>query len=370
MDGVSFEDDMLAAAAARYMERGFDFDRRARCISDPTGEGAQVWRELAELGMLGLRAPEADGGVDASAAQIVAAMEAFGRGLLTAPLTPGALVCMEILRGADTPAGNDLIGRIVAGEARAALAYLEPGRRFNDVPEGAALSGGDGPLRLSGRKTAAWGAACATDLIVSARDAEGRPALVLVPPSASGVEMRGYATYDGGDAAEVVMDGVEIARENLLAEGGRAQTLLRRGLDLGTLAVSAEAVGAMARALEITQEHITTRRQFGRPLSANQALAHRFAEAWCETELARALVTRAARAFDADPEGEGRRLASAAKCFAAEAGRLVGQECVQMHGAMGVTAEAPISHYYKRLTAIDSVYGNASLHADRFARSA
>ncbi|MEE3101364.1 MAG: acyl-CoA dehydrogenase family protein [Pseudomonadota bacterium] len=361
MDSAFQGQDPIVAAAARFMERGFDFDRRARVVADPDGEGPRLWAELAEAGMLGLRAPEAAGGVDASAAQMAAVLEEFGRGLMTAPVVPAAVMGMEILRGSPAPAAAALIERVVAGEARAAVAWLEPGRRHADAGFAVTL---DADGRATGRKTAVWGGARADALILAAADAQGAPALALVDPAGPGATRQGYATYDGGDAAEISLDGAPTIP---LASGPDARELLRRALDLGALALATEAVGAMAQAVEITRDHLVTRRQFGRPLSANQALAHRMVEIWCEVDLTRALVARAARAFDADPGGEGGRMAAAAKAFAAEAGRLVGQECVQMHGAMGVTDAARISHHYKRLVAIDTVCGNVATNLARFA---
>ncbi|WP_339947131.1 acyl-CoA dehydrogenase family protein [uncultured Albimonas sp.] len=365
MDSGFQGDDPIVAAAARFVDRAFDFERRARVVADPEGEGARLWSELGDAGMLGLRAPEDAGGVNATAAQTARVLEAFGSGLMIAPFVPGAVICMEILRGSTTPAAASLIERVALGEARPALAYLEPGRRHADARFGATL-GAD--ARISGRKTAAWGAAYADALVIAATDAQGATALALVDPAGPGVEVQGYATYDGGDAAEIVLDGAPAVE--ILAAGPGAEALLRRALDLGALALAAEAVGVMAQAVDITREYLVTRKQFGRPLSANQALAHRMVEIWCEVDLSRALVARAAHAFDADPEGEGHRMAAAAKAFAAEAGRLVGQECVQMHGAMGVTAEARISHHYKRLVAIDTVCGSVATNLARFAAAA
>lgn len=367
--GFIDDDDMLFAAVSRFVEGDFDFRQRAACIANENGEAADIWQSLADLGALGVCAPEELGGINATPSQIVRVMEAFGRGLLTEPFVPTALVCASILRSSRSDDNAALLGAIAEGRARPTLAYLEPGRRFAADARATTLSNDSEGLTLTGRKSVVWGASRADAFVVSATTSDGASVLVFVQKAGEGVEVQAYQTYDGCEAGEVTFTAAPIAPEAVIASGADAESLLACALDLAALAVGAEALGVMEKAIEMTLDHLRTRTQFGKPLSANQALTHRMADAWSEKELARALVVRAAREFDAAAPNERVRIIAAMKHQVGEAGRLVGQECVQMHGALGVSAEAPISHYYRRLIAIDTLYGNASVQIERFLKA-
>lgn len=354
MDAGRLDDDPLAMAARRWAEGRFDRARRAACLADAAAAAA-VWAELAEMGLLGLAAPEDAGGIDATPPQLCAVAEALGRVALTEPWTPVAVTAATLLR--DLGEG-DRLARLAAGETRPVVAWFEPGRRWTTAPQAVRI---DAEGRLRGAKTLIWGAKSADALLVPARAEDGAPVLAAV--AAGAAQLRGYRTWDGADAAEAAFDG---APATVLARGAAADRALARARDLTLLALAAEAVGAMDRAVALTLDHLRTRTQFGRPLSANQALRHRLAEAWGEMELARALVARAARDFDAGAEADRARLAAAAKAQAGAAARQVADETVQMHGAIGVTDAAEIAVLHRRLVAIDLQFGPVSVQLARF----
>ncbi len=356
MTAVAEAASPIYEAALRWVEGEFGAARRARCLADEA-KAAAIWAELAALGLLGVSAPEAAGGVEGGPEEIAAVARAFGRGGMSEAWIPVAVAAASILSECGEAA---LLADLVAGKTRPAPAWTEPGRGWARTPGAARL---DAAGRLSGAKTVVWGGALADRLIVSARGDGGAPALVLVSASAA-AEVRRYRMWDGGDAAEFAF--VAAPAERVLATGAAAAHALDRALDLAALAMASEAVGAMERAIELTREHLKTRVQFGRPLSANQALRHRLTECWCEKELARALVQRAAREFETGGAAERSRIVAAAKAMAGEAGRLVANETVQMHGAIGVTEEAEIARLHRRLLAIDLTLGAAPAQLTRF----
>ncbi|MGY6534661.1 MAG: acyl-CoA dehydrogenase family protein [Pararhodobacter sp.] len=354
MNQIWTAEDPIASAARQWVERRFQKDRRAACLRDRSAAEA-VWQELGELGMLGLAAPESAGGIDATAAQIAAVAEALGRGGMTEPWTPVAVTAATLLREIGETAG---LAQLAEGVSRPVVAWFEPERRWAMDPQSVKL---DADGRLTGTKTVIWGADAADKLLVTARDTSGGSALVSVPAAAA--QVQAYRTWDGGDAAEARFDGVQATP---LAKGARVERALARARDMTLLALSAEAVGAMERAISLTLDHLRVRQQFGRPLATNQALRHRLAEAWGEMELSRALITRVARDFDTVSDGDRARLAAAAKAQAGAAARCVANEAVQMHGAIGVTDEAEVSVLYRRLVAIDLQFGPVSVQLARF----
>jgi len=345
--------DEFHDAALRWIKGSYPHSRRTACIIGEDGATEVVWHDLAEMGMLGLMVPEEAGGIGANAAIMCRVAEAFGNGLLAEPWIPVAIGAASLLQAA----GKDLTG-LAQGTTRPVVAWTEPDRRWS---RRASTTGINGAGQITGAKTVVWGAAAADFLLVSAMRSDGAAAIVSV--AAELVERRCYRMWDGLDAAELAFDA---APAEILLEGAVATAALERSLDLMTLATCAEALGAMARALDLTREHLRTRVQFGRPLMTNQALRHRIAEAWVEAELARALVTRVARDFDSYQEVERGRMTAAAKAQTGAAARRMAEECVQMHGGIGITDEAEISHLHRRLVAIDLGFGSMADQVARF----
>ena len=255
-----------------------------------------------------------------------------------------------------------------------ALAHTEPKARFDLAHVETRAERAAGSFKLSGHKAVVLGAASADHLIVSARtsgdvaEAAGIT-LFLVPKSAAGLSLLPYRTACGQRAAEVKLAGVVVEAGQILGALDGAAVLLERTAEEALVALAAEAVGAMAALLAMTREYLKTRKQFGVPIGSFQVLQHRLVDMFMAHELARSTSEAAARVLGdaASLAADRARMAAAAKVQAGRAGRLVGQEAVQLHGGMGMTDELAVGHYFKRLTMIDVMFGNADHHQRRFA---
>jgi alkylation response protein AidB-like acyl-CoA dehydrogenase len=227
---------------------------------------------------------------------------------------------------------------------------------------------------LSGAKSMVLHAHAADTLIIVARSAgaERDPdglSLFLVPRDAPGVSLRDCPTVDGLRAADLVLDGVRVGSDALLGAPDGAFPALAAVIDFASVAVAAEAVGALEEANRITLEYLKTREQFGRKIGSFQALQHRMVEMFMEAELARSLVMAAAIELDEDaPRREA--TVAAAKLRVGRAIKLVGPNAIQLHGGMGMTVEYAIGHYFKRLTAIEIWFGNSAYQRRRYLASA
>ena len=207
----------------------------------------------------------------------------------------------------------------------------------------------------------------ADTLLVSARDAGGAIGIFRVAPASAGLRMHGYATIDGGRAADIELDAVRLPADALLGTTAIGLAALARVIERATLCVCAEAVGAMDALLWKTVEYTKTRRQFGVAIASFQALQHRMAEMFIELEQSRSILMMALMAAEA---GEAlTRPVSAAKSRIGRAMRRLGQEAIQLHGGIGVTDELDVGHYFKRLTAIETLFGNTDFHLQRFGAS-
>jgi alkylation response protein AidB-like acyl-CoA dehydrogenase len=365
------EQSMLAEAVGRWLATDYDFARRRRLAAGEEPWESN-WRQLADLGLLGLNVPESEGGMGGGSVEALIVMQALGRALVVEPYVQTALVSAPLLAQSGSPAQReDLLPQLVAGDLRVVVAALEPGARYDlQQVETRAVPGDDGFV-LSGSKAVVVGAESAHQLIVSARTSgavrdEAGISLFLVPTDATGVEVRPVPTIDGLRAAEVRLRDVRVSTASLVGTLGAGFELLESAVDRGLAAHCAEAVGAMERLLEMTGEHLRTRKQFGQPIGNFQALQHRAADMAIAIEQARSTALLAAARIDDPDRRERRRAISAAKVMCGQSGRYVGEQAVQLHGGMGMTDALDVGWYFKRLVCLDLTYGDAEHHLELY----
>ena len=362
----------------RYIGRDYPFERRRELAHSPLGYSAQGWTQFADLGLLSQPFPEQYGGLGGNAVDIMLVMEQFGRGLLLEPYLSSVVMAGGLIRDAAGEAlKGKLLPRIGAGEIKLALAGYEAGGRYDLSRVDCAAAAHGAGWRLSGRKTVVLDGPSADYFVVSARDcAAAAPAgdadraqgisLFLVARDAAGVTLFSYPTQSGGRAADVRLDNVALDSDALIGAAGLGLALIERAVDRGVAALCAEAVGIMTALNEATLHHLKTRKQFGVPIGNFQALQHRMADMFIAAEQARSMAVNAAVYVDSEDSAERRRAVSGAKAYIGQAARLVGQEAVQLHGAMGVVDDCIVSHYFKRLTMIELSLGDADFHLGRF----
>ena len=352
------DQDMLRDSVRRWVERGYDFERH-RSVVKAGGYSKEAWQEIADLGILGVQVPEAQGGLGLGPVEAMVVMEELGRGLVLEPFAPVALVATSLLVAGHAPSTARWLQGIAEGTERVVLAHEERHSRYrlHHVATSAMHIGGN--WRLTGTKTVVPGGAAAGAFIVSARvsgavdDGSGL-ALFLVSAGEGGVEVRRHATQDGASAAEVELNQANAIE--LLAPGA-ALPALERAADIGIAALCAEAVGAMDKLVAITVEYMNTRKQFGVTIASFQALRHRMADVKMQLELARSMSYFATLKLGEAPDARRRALAQA-KVQLGQSMRFVGQQCIQLHGGIGVTDEYAASHYFKRLTVIEMTFGD------------
>jgi alkylation response protein AidB-like acyl-CoA dehydrogenase len=369
----SDEQRQLHDAVERYLSEQYSFERYQSIKKSAAGWDPAVWRGLADLGVLAITVPAAQGGLGFGALETLAMMGDCGRSLLLEPVLSSAVIGTAVLGAfADEKPAAELLAAMGTGEKIAVLAHFESGARFESqrVTTRARRSG-DG-YRLDGHKGVVMHAGAADTLLVSARtsgeagDAAG-VSLFLVPRASPGVVLDVYPTVDGQRAADVYLQGVEIPGGSRLGPEGKALAAIEAGLDIGLAALCADAVGVMQALVDATVEYVRQRQQFGQPIGRFQALQHRIADMLIHLEQARSMSYLAALRCSDEDVGERRRALSAAKAVIGQAGRFVGQQAVQLHGGMGMTDELRVSHWFKRLTAAQLMFGDSDTHLQRYA---
>lgn len=369
------EQKLLKENAERFIANEYTFDKRRAWAQSETGFSRENWAKFGELGWLGVGVSEEHGGLGGSAVEQAILMEAFGRGVVIEPyLTTAVLGAALLHHGGSTQQKQALLPAIAGGESLIAFGFAETQSRYNlsDVTTTARKDGNS--FVLNGSKSVVFNASSADSIGVSARTAganrdEHGISLFLVERQTSGLSLRDYATVDGGRAAELTLNDVRVGNDAVLGKIDEALPLIERVIDAGIVAVCAEAVGIMAVLCQGTLDYLKTRQQFGRPIGEFQVLQHRMVDMYVACELSRSMAYMAAVKLDDADAVERRRAASAAKVQIGRAGRFIGQQAVQLHGAMGMTDELPVGHYFKRLTMIDSTFGDVDYHLQRFATS-
>ncbi len=352
---------MLADTLGRYLADRYGFEVRKRIAASDDGYDRTVWSELAELGVIGALFREDAGGFGGDGFDIHTVFEALGRAIVVEPFL-ATLLAGRLLAGAG--GRETALAPLIDGSRIVTAALYEPEGRYDatEVTTLAAASG-DGH-RLDGAKSVVPSLGAASEVVVSARLDDGI-ALFLVPTTAAGVTVRDYGLVDGGRGGELLLDGVVLGSDALLARGTAAAALVDDAIAAGIVALTAEAVGAMTVARDATVDYLRQRVQFGVPIGKFQALQHRMATLLLEIEQARSASINAAASLDASPHARDRAIA-AAKFTIGRVGTLVAEETIQMHGGIGMTWELPLPHYAKRLTMIDHMLGDEDHHLERY----
>jgi pimeloyl-CoA dehydrogenase small subunit len=371
---LSEEQRLLQESLGRLIAERYAFERRQSYGQAPEGWSRELWAQYAGLGLLGLPFLERHGGSEGGPVETMLVMEAFGRALALEPYLATVVLGGGLLRAGGSEALNaELVPKIAEGGLTLAFAHVERHSRWNlaDVATRAVRDGGG--WVLDGEKSVVLHGDGADMLAVTARVGGGQRdrsgiGVFLVDADAAGVTRRGYPTQDGLRAAEVALDGVRVGADMALGEPGAALPLVERVVDEAIAALCAEAVGAMSVMHELTVDYLKTRRQFGREIGSFQVLQHRAVDMLVALEQARSMAMFAAM-MAAETDAVARRNAiSAAKAQIGRSGKFIGQQAIQLHGGIGMTIEYKVGHYFKRMTMIDAMFGDADHHLRELAR--
>ena len=330
MDFTLDEEQQALRDAVRGLLKGYDpavdAERRRQITATDPGFDEALWGRLAEMGLLGLPFAEADGGMGAGPVEVAVVCEEIGRVLAPEPYVAAVILAGGLVAALGTDEQrSELLGGLSSGEHL--LTYAE-GEVAEPVIQGAQAD------------TIVW-------------NVDGQ---VFVGPRPA--EAASYRTHDGGRAARLQLD-----RESVtpLGDGGDASAAIALVRARAQIAVCHEALGAMDTALRMTTSYLTTRKQFGVTLNTFQALNFRAADMYTALELTRSIVTWATLvATESDDPAAVVTAARRVKLQTARAGRLIGQEAIQLHGGIGMTAEYAVGHFTSRLTAINHWLGDAA----------
>ncbi|MGB5628721.1 MAG: acyl-CoA dehydrogenase family protein [Woeseiaceae bacterium] len=363
---------MLADSVDKFIRNEYDFDTRQAYAESDKGFSDDVWRTFADLGWTAVPFAEDDGGLGGGPADIMVLMQQLARGLVVEPYLANVILAGGVLRRvANAGQKERWLHPLIAGELHASLAFNEPQARYRlaSIATTATRDGDD--WVLNGRKGLVLNGGTSDLLIVPARtsgdiDDEHGITLFAVATGSDGLACNSYATIDGLRAAEVTLDDVRVAHDAVLGDVDSGLPVLDAAVDEATLAICAEAVGIMQVLKDKTVEYSKDRSQFGVPIGSFQELQHRMVDMLMACEQAQSLLMWAVMANESGA-ADSKRAVSSIKYLVSSAGRALGEDAIQIHGGMGVTWELDVAHYFKRLTAIGTMFGDADWHLDKLA---
>ncbi|MDA9393037.1 acyl-CoA dehydrogenase [Bradyrhizobium sp. CCBAU 45394] len=371
---LSEEQQLLKNSVERLLADSYGFEKRRIYQADARGYSDEMWARYAEIGLLALPFPENHGGFGGGAVETMIAMEAFGKSLILEPYFATVVLVGGLLRlGASEAQKAELIPGIAEGRLKCAFGYAEPQSRYDlfDVETHARKKDGDQWI-LNGSKCLVLHGDTADKIVVSARtsrDARERNGigLFIVDADAPGLSRRGYRTQDGLRAAEITLENVSVKNVDVIGDPEGAFPIISRIADEAVAALCAEAVGCFETMQQITLDYLKTREQFGKKIGSFQVLQHRAVDMFVDLEQSRSMAMYATMMVGEDNVIERERAISAAKVQIGRSAKAIGHQSIQLHGGIGMTMEYSIGHYFKHVTMLDLLFGDADHHLKRLA---
>ncbi|HIG78946.1 MAG TPA: pimeloyl-CoA dehydrogenase [Cycloclasticus sp.] len=369
---LSEEMIMLQDMLSKFLNKQYSFEQRQTLSRNGIGYSEDNWQQFADMGLLGVPFDEQYGGFGFGQMGLVVVMEAIGKGLIVEPYLASVVLAGQLIQQAGSEAQKHaILEPLIAGEFKLSFAYVERQSRYNlaDVACQAEKQGAQ--FCINGNKSVVFNSETADKIIVSVRTSgetisQSGISLLLVDKDAAGLSTRHYETVDGLRASELSFNNVMVAEDALVGALGNAYEAIQTVIDSATAAVCAEGIGVIAQLREKTVEYLKTRKQFGQALSDFQVLQHRCVDMFMHEEQMRSLAYLAAIKVSDGEAVESRQSVSAAKVYLGDARTIVAEQAAQLHGGIGVTDELDVVHYVKRLTMLNSLFGDRDFHMQRF----
>ena len=365
------EQTLLDNMVTSFVRDNYNWETRCSIVKTEEGWKKENWSQFAELGLLGIPFSEEYGGLGGSPTDLMIVMEQFGKGLVVEPYLPSVILAGGLISNLGSKEQTDqIIPKIISGDQRYVFAYAEPQSRFDlfDVKT-SAIEDGDNYV-INGFKSVVFGAGVATHIIIAARTSGDQRSkkgitLFLTEIDLQGITLQNYPTIDEYRASEVIIENLKLSKDSILGKVDDAYDAIEEEIDKSTIAACAEALGVLEVLKDATTDYCKNRKQFGQPISKNQAIQFRLVDMMMEYEQAKSTLYMAITSDLSNPD-ERRKSVSALKSRMGQAIKFVGENAIQLHGGMGMTDEYMISHYFKRATMIGVLFGNIDYHMKRF----
>ena len=366
----TLEHRVMLSNSVTDFARGVDI-ARARKLRDTQLEcDRAIWKQMADLGWLGVLVPEEYGGMGLKLADMAIVAQGLARALVPEPLTATAVMAARVLADSGNEALKDkLLSGLASGDILPAVAWQEEAGSLDAANIKAEATPFEGGYRVNGTKRFVIGATSADGYIVSANAPQGMQ-LLWIPKDSAGVKVDFDMLADGRQSATITLKDATVAKEHVISSGKAAEKSLARAIDHTAAIASAELTGIMGKSLELTLDYLKTRVQFGKAIGSFQALQHRAVDLYIQQELSGAVLNDVLATLDEEPDDNTRSAAaSRAKARCTDAALLITRQSIQMHGAIGFTEDCDVGLYVKRAMTLAAWLGNGHAHKRRYART-
>jgi alkylation response protein AidB-like acyl-CoA dehydrogenase len=366
----TLEHRVMLSNSVTDFARGVDV-ARARKLRDTQLEcDRAIWKQMADLGWLGVLVPEEYGGMGLKLADMAIVAQGLARALVPEPLTATAVMAARVLADSGNEAlKENLLSGLASGDILPAVAWQEEAGSLDAANIKAEATPFEGGYRVNGTKRFVIGATSADGYIVSANAPQGMQ-LLWIPKDSAGVKVDFDMLADGRQSATITLKDAAVAKEHVISSGKAAEKSLARAIDHTAAIASAELTGIMGKSLELTLDYLKTRVQFGKAIGSFQALQHRAVDLYIQQELSGAVLSDVLATLDEEPDDNTRSAAaSRAKARCTDAALLITRQSIQMHGAIGFTEDCDVGLYVKRAMTLAAWLGNGHAHKRRYART-
>ncbi|MBW2091282.1 MAG: acyl-CoA/acyl-ACP dehydrogenase [Deltaproteobacteria bacterium] len=358
------EQEMLRDSASKFLTKECPYARVKELEESEEGYAPDLWRQMAELGWLGLLFPEEYGGYGGQFVDLAIVQEAIGTALCPSPFFSTVVQCgLIILEGGTEEQKEELLPQIVEGGLIMALAQHEEDGSYltADVKMQAEVDGDE--YVLSGTKLFVMDANIADKLIVAAKTDTDKVTLFLVDADDSNLTITKMPTIGKDNNCEVIFNGVRVPKANIIGEPGVGAEILEKMNVKAAVAKAAEMLGGCKACIDITADYAKEREQYGKPIGGFQIIQHYMANMLIEYDTSYNYLYRVACMID---EGEDFvQDAYALKACVNEAYKFISERAVQIHGGIGTTREGDIGLFYRKAKSCEYMCGDTDYHYEK-----
>ena len=366
---INEEQNMLKSSAKELLDLKSPISLMRELRDDNYNQfDPDLWKEMVEMGWTALTVPEEYNGLNFGYVGLGQVIEEMGKKLTVSPMISTVLVSTTIVGlSKNEVLKSKLFDEIMSGTKLCTLAHEESSHHNPNI-DLSIISNNNEKFILNGKKRFVIDGTISDYLIVSANsESNGSLELVIIDSKSKGITFNNKVHMDSKIYSDISFNNVEFSKDNFLSTENDGKKILKKALDITCVGLAAEMLGNIQQAFDMTIQYLKEREQFGVKIGSFQALQHRSAIMFGEIELCKSIVLKALQAIDSGDENLS-ELASLAKSKLGLTSKLVTNEAVQMHGGIGVTDDADIGFFLKRVRVSQRIFGDSNYHLDRVAK--
>ena len=364
---LSEEQILIKESAKKYLESHYSFEKRRVIIEENPSYYLNHWKEFAELGWLGLPFPEEFGGFGDNINNLMTLMECFGANLTLEPIIFNNLIIGKVVQNFNLNKTASILEDIISGNKLYSFLFSPTDNYKNIILDKLKIKKNKENAELNGSISCVFGIERFDFILIPVLSNE-KIFLYLIAGNKNGLEIKNYETIDNMKCSNIEFNSLELNNNELIIDIDKDEFFEKFDyiFDLATLAVCSQALGVIDKMYDLTLEYCKTRQQFGKNIGSFQVIQHRLVDMYIIKEEMRSLNYMAQVTINDKKEVRKKNI-SLNKIFLGSRAKAMSQDCIQIHGGMGVAKEMSIGHYFSKITALGALFGSTDYHKERYA---